>query len=119
MYLSEYASPRTRRRLKPVLETLGRVPQRGAWVTSTLQVINPSIVQDTDGEDEQLDRGSWRQESVWGESRIPLVASVAEDAMYAVPNALREAAYGIGTRRRTVTASGSSSRRPSPASWRP
>ena len=34
---------------------------------------------------------------------IPLVASVAEDAMYAVPNALREAAYGIGARRRTVT----------------
>ena len=34
---------------------------------------------------------------------IPLVASVAEDAMYAVPSALREAAYGIGARRRTVT----------------
>ena len=34
---------------------------------------------------------------------IPLVASVAEDAMYAVPGALREAAYGIGARRRTVT----------------
>jgi phosphate transport system permease protein len=34
---------------------------------------------------------------------IPLIASVAEDAMYAVPRALREAAYGIGARRRTVT----------------
>ena len=34
---------------------------------------------------------------------IPLVASVAEDAMYAVPRALREAAYGIGARRKTVT----------------
>ena len=34
---------------------------------------------------------------------IPLVASVAEDAMYAVPGSLREAAYGIGARRRTVT----------------
>jgi phosphate transport system permease protein len=33
---------------------------------------------------------------------IPLIASVAEDAMYAVPGALREAAYGIGARRRTV-----------------
>ncbi len=31
---------------------------------------------------------------------IPLIASVAEDAMYAVPGALREAAYGIGARRR-------------------
>jgi phosphate transport system permease protein len=34
---------------------------------------------------------------------IPLVASVSEDAMFAVPRALREAAYGIGARRRTVT----------------
>jgi len=34
---------------------------------------------------------------------IPLVASVAEDAMHAVPQALREAAYGIGARRMTVT----------------
>jgi len=34
---------------------------------------------------------------------VPLVASVSEDAMYAVPRALREAAYGIGARRRTVT----------------
>ena len=34
---------------------------------------------------------------------MPLVASVAEDAMYAVPGSLREAAYGIGARRRSVT----------------
>jgi phosphate transport system permease protein len=33
---------------------------------------------------------------------IPLVASVAEDAMFAVPRALREAAYGIGARKGTV-----------------
>ena len=36
-------------------------------------------------------------------SSIPLVASVAEDAMHAVPGSLREAAYGIGARRKTVT----------------
>ena len=34
---------------------------------------------------------------------IPLVATVSEDAMHSVPAALREAAYGIGARRRTVT----------------
>ena len=34
---------------------------------------------------------------------IPLVASIAEDAMRAVPRALREAAYGLGARRLTVT----------------
>ena len=48
---------------------------------------------------------------------IPLIASVAEDAMYAVPGALREAAYGIGARRRTVLRA-SSSRPRSPGSWR-
>ncbi len=34
---------------------------------------------------------------------VPLVASVAEDALFAVPGALREAAFGIGARRRTVS----------------
>ncbi len=34
---------------------------------------------------------------------VPLVASVAEDALHAVPGALREAAYGIGAKRKTVT----------------
>ena len=38
----------------------------------------------------------------------PLVASVAEDAMHAVPDALREAAFGLGARRRTSRASASS-----------
>ena len=33
----------------------------------------------------------------------PLVASVSEDAMYAVPNSLREASYGLGARKRTTT----------------
>ena len=37
--------------------------------------------------------------------------------MHAVPRALREAAYGIGAKRRTVADRGSSSRRPSPGSW--
>jgi phosphate transport system permease protein len=100
MYLSEYADPRTRRRLKPILETLAGIPSVVLGYFA-LTVINPSIVQDL-----------FRATSTFtimaagigvGILTIPLVASVAEDAMYAVPKALREGAYGIGARRHTVT----------------
>lgn len=100
MYLSEYADPRTRRRLKPILETLAGIPSVVLGYFA-LTVINPSIVQDL-----------FRATSTFtimaagigvGILTIPLVASVAEDAMYAVPRALREGAYGIGARRHTVT----------------
>ncbi|HET9311706.1 MAG TPA: phosphate ABC transporter permease subunit PstC [Actinomycetota bacterium] len=100
MYLSEYANPKTRRRLKPILETLAGIPSVVLGYFA-LTVINPYVVQDL-----------FRVTSTFtitaagigvGILTIPLVASVAEDAMYAVPNALREGAYGIGARRHTVT----------------
>ena len=66
-----------------------------------LQVINPAIVQDLLG---TMSTFTIMAAGIGvGILTIPLVASVAEDAMYAVPGALREAAYGIGARRRTVT----------------
>ncbi|HEY6568306.1 MAG TPA: phosphate ABC transporter permease subunit PstC [Actinomycetota bacterium] len=100
MYLSEYASPRTRRRLKPILETLAGIPSVVLGYFA-LQVINPNIVQDLMGATPTFT--IMAAGIAVGILIIPLVASVAEDAMYAVPNALREAAYGIGARRRTVT----------------
>ena len=48
----------------------------------------------------------------------PLVASVAEDALHAVPDYLREASYGLGARKRHDEPAGRRSRRPSRASWR-
>jgi phosphate transport system permease protein len=98
-YLSEYASPRTRRLLKPILETLASVPSVVLGYFA-LQWINPELVQRvfTAGTFNLLAAGL-----AVGILTIPLVASVAEDAMYAVPDALREAAYGIGARRGTVT----------------
>jgi phosphate transport system permease protein len=66
-----------------------------------LKVINPTIVQDLF---HVTDTFTIVAAGIGvGILTIPLVASVAEDAMYAVPGALREAAYGIGARRRTVT----------------
>ena len=100
MYLSEYAAPRTRRRLKPILETLAGIPSVVLGYFA-LQVINPTIVQNLFGATPTF---TIMAAGIGvGILTIPLIASVAEDAMYAVPGALREAAYGIGARRRTVT----------------
>jgi phosphate transport system permease protein len=100
MYLSEYAKPRSRRVLKPILETLAGIPSVVIGFFA-LTVINPVVVQGLFGA-----TNSFTMMAAGlgvGILTIPLVASVAEDAMYAVPGGLREAAYGIGARRRTVT----------------
>jgi len=100
MYLAEYASPRARRVLKPIIEMLASIPSVVLGYFA-LTVINPELVQ-------RLFSGAGTFNLLGaglavGILTVPLVATVAEDAMYAVPNALREAAYGIGARRRTVT----------------
>jgi phosphate transport system permease protein len=100
IYLSEYARPRARRALKPIIETLAGIPSVVIGFFA-LAVINPSIAQGVFGATSpftMLAAGIGV-----GILTIPLIASVAEDAMYAVPGALREAAYGIGATRRTVT----------------
>jgi phosphate transport system permease protein len=100
MFLSEYASPRTRRTLKPILEVLAAIPSVVLGYFA-LQVINPDLIQklfSSVGAFSLLAAGIGV-----GILTIPLIASVAEDAMYAVPASLREAAYGLGSRRRTVT----------------
>jgi phosphate transport system permease protein len=100
MFLSEYASPRLRRTLKPILETLAGIPSVVIGFFA-LSVINPDIVQNLMGASSTFT--IMAAGLGVGILTIPLVASVSEDAMYAVPNALREAAYGIGARRRSVT----------------
>ncbi|HEX5938444.1 MAG TPA: phosphate ABC transporter permease subunit PstC [Actinomycetota bacterium] len=100
IYLSEYARPRARRALKPIIETLAGIPSVVIGFFA-LAVINPTIVQGLFGATSpftMLAAGIGV-----GILTVPLIASVAEDAMHAVPGALREAAYGIGAPRRTVT----------------
>src|SRR5919108_3226162 len=100
MYLSEYARPRVRRALKPTLEMLASIPSvvLGFFALSVLQ---PAIVQDLFGSTSAF---SLMAAGIGvGILTIPLVGSVAEDALRAVPRSLREAGYGIGARRRTVT----------------
>jgi phosphate transport system permease protein len=101
IFLSEYASSRLRRWLKPALEILAGVPTivygyfALTFVTPFLQgTIFPSLTIFN-----ALSAGL-----VMGVMIIPTIASVSEDAIYAVPRSLREGAYALGaTRRETAT----------------
>ncbi len=98
-YLSEYASPRTRKTLKPVLEVLAGIPTV-VFGLFALQYINPELTQrlfGSVGTYSMLTAGL-----VMGFMIIPTVASLSEDAMSAVPQALRDGAYGMGSTRRQV-----------------
>jgi phosphate transport system permease protein len=100
MYLSEFARPRARRLLKPVVETLAGIPSVVLGYFA-LSVIQPGLVQGVLG---RTGAFSFLAAGIAvGILTLPLVATVAEDAMHAVPASLREAAYGIGARRTTVS----------------
>jgi phosphate transport system permease protein len=101
LYLSEYASRRSRRFLKPILETLASVPSV-VMAFFALRFISPEVVQRLFGSDVPIFNITAAGIAV-GLLVTPLVASVAEDAMYAVPNSLREASVGLGARRRTTS----------------
>ena len=101
LYLSEYASRRSRRLLKPILETLASVPSV-VMAFFALRFISPEVVQRFFGTDVPIFNITAAGLAV-GLLVTPLVASVAEDAMYAVPNSLREASVGLGARRRTTS----------------
>ena len=100
VYLSEYAHPRVRRVLKPTLELLASIPSvvLGYFAIS---FINPNLVTrffpSANHAFTLLAAGL-----AVGLLTTPLVASVAEDALRAVPRELREASFGIGARRSTT-----------------
>lgn len=98
IFLSEYAPERMRRTLKPILEVLAGVPTivygyfALLFVTPLLQRLLPSI-----SGFNALSPGI-----VMGIMILPLVSSLSEDAMYAVPRSLRDAAYALGSSRLQV-----------------
>lgn len=93
IYLSEYASDQTRRFIKPILEVLAGVPTivygffALTFVTPVLQHIIPSLKLFN-----ALSPGI-----VVGIMILPMIISISEDAMSAVPNSIREGAYGLGS----------------------
>ena len=94
VYLSEYASAGARNIIKPMLEILAGIPTvvygyfaltfmtpvlRNIFGANTVQIYNTASAG-----------------LVMGILILPLIASMTEDAIYAVPNSLREGAYGLG-----------------------
>ncbi len=96
IYLSEYASDRVRKTLKPILEVLAAVPSVVLGYFA-ITVISPNVVA-TIHPGAQVFSMAAAGIAV-GILITPLIASVAEDALHAVPHALREASYGLGARR--------------------
>jgi phosphate transport system permease protein len=101
IYLSEYASPRVRRSLKPIIEILASIPSVVLGFFA-LTWISPNVIQPLT--DAPLSNMAAAGIAV-GVLITPLIASVSEDAMHAVPAYLREASYGLGARQRTTTMS--------------
>jgi phosphate transport system permease protein len=100
IYLSEYASPRRRRFLKPILEVLAGIPSVVLGFYA-IAVLAPSIIQPLCGSNSIFSMGAAGLGV--GILITPLIASVAEDAMHAVPLSLREASYGLGARKRSTS----------------
>lgn len=94
IYLSEYASARARGTLKPILEVLAGVPTvvYGYFALTFMTPLLRSIF----GRDVIEIYNTASAGLVIGILILPLVTSMAEDALRAVPISLREAAYGLG-----------------------
>lgn len=94
IYLSEYAPPRVRRIVKPVLEVLAGVPTV-VYGYFALTFITPDVLRTVWGNEVQVFNALAASIAI-GVMILPLVASLSEDAMRAVPQSLREGAYGLG-----------------------
>jgi phosphate transport system permease protein len=105
IYLSEYASPRVRKTVKPILEVLAGIPTIALGFFALNFLTQDVLI------------NFWPGEAFGGPPQIfnvlagglaiglmivPIIASISEDAMSAVPNGLREGAYALGATRAKV-----------------
>jgi phosphate transport system permease protein len=100
IYLSEYARPRVRKTIKPILELLAGVPTI-VFGYFALTFFTPEILRGLG-----LNVGIFNGLSagiIIGFLIIPTVASISEDAMSAVPQSLREGAFGLGASKLQVS----------------
>ena len=99
MYMSEYASPRTRNLLKPILEVLAGIPTvvYGYFALTFITPILKSVLPQT-----QIFNAA-SASIVVGIMVLPMVASLCDDALRAVPDSLREAGYALGATRMEVS----------------
>ena len=100
IYLSEYAHKKVRRIVKPVLEILAGIPSivYGFFALTFITPILQTIIPDT-----QVFNAASASIAV-GIMTLPMVASLSEDAMMAVPDSIRQGAYALGSTRFEVAA---------------
>jgi phosphate transport system permease protein len=101
VYLSEYATPRVRKTLKPILELLAGIPTI-VFGYFALTFFTPNVLRDLLGLDVQI-FNVLSAGVIMGFMIIPTIASLSEDAMSSVPSALREGAYGMGATKLQVS----------------
>jgi phosphate transport system permease protein len=101
MYLSEYASRRARRILKPTVELLAGVPSV-VYGFFALSFVTPTLLQDILSLDVNF-TNALSAGLVLGVMIVPTVASLSEDALSAVPQALRQGSLAMGANRMQTT----------------
>jgi phosphate transport system permease protein len=101
IYLSEYARPRVRKTVKPILEVLAGIPTI-VFGYFALTFFTPEILQTLFGQEIQI-FNALSAGIIMGFMVLPTIASLAEDAMTAVPQSLREGAYGLGASKLQVS----------------
>ncbi len=101
IYLAEYARPGVRKTIKPILELLAGVPTI-VFGYFALTFFTPEILRGLFGLDVAIFNGL-AGGIIIGFLIIPTVASISEDSMSAVPQSLREGAFGLGAGKLQVT----------------
>ena len=100
IFLSEYAPERVRRVVKPVLEVLAGIPTV-VYGYFALKFVTQQVLQPIN--DDILIFNALSASIVMGIMILPMVASLSEDAMRAVPRSLREGAYALGATKLEVS----------------
>ena len=104
IYLSEYASPRVRRTIKPTLEVLEGIPTVAIGIVALI-FLSPLIEDVLPFMVSVPPFSAGIAGIAVGLMLVPTISSISSDAMMSVPQGLREAAYGMGATKRKVATS--------------
>jgi phosphate transport system permease protein len=102
IYLSEFAKPRVRRVVKPILEVLAGIPTVALGVFA-VTFLSPEILDLFPSFVKTPPFAAGIAGLAIGLLIVPIIASISDDAMRAVPGGLREGAYGLGANKLKVS----------------
>ncbi|MDP9227525.1 MAG: phosphate ABC transporter permease subunit PstC, partial [Actinomycetota bacterium] len=102
VYLSEYAKPRVRKTIKPILEVLAGIPTV-AFGVFAVTFLSPEIQDLVPGFIKTPPFAAGIAGLAIGLMIVPIIASISDDAMRSVPGGLREGAYALGATKLKVS----------------